>query len=226
MALSKQQSSHREKPKASTNASTRKLRSKLKPVYEHEHLIQEPSGKPGRNEDPLPHPTAPKQDLHPTQSPRNGVRGGILPSNLNHFNHRRHIHSEQADNSYPLRKGYSAADPRRKWGKAKKPAVKPDVVRPYKKTAPMHVQKCFSVSYECCQCNNGMVIKRTAHNPDRAYQCEARRAVGQCGHRWCPKCPVVREEWVEDVLEPGKKGGKRSHDRGPRPKYVMPAATE
>ncbi|KAI4712884.1 hypothetical protein J4E89_001862 [Alternaria sp. Ai002NY15] len=180
----KQQVSHQKKPKASTNASTGKLRSKLKPVYEHNHPMQEPCGEPGRHEDPLPHPTAPKQDLHPTQSPRNGVRGGILPTNLNHINHRRHIHSEKADNSYPLRKGYSAADPRRKWGKAKKPAVKPDVVRQYKNTAPMQLQK------------------------------------------WCPKCPAIQEEWVEDVLEPGKKGGKRSHDRQPRPKYVMPAATE
>ena len=73
-------------------------------------------------------------------------------------------------------------------------------------------------------------IRRTEYNPEREVwgkgRCQGRNENRNCGHRQCAACPVIREEEWEKVLASGKKGGKRSHDRQPRPKYVMPAATQ
>ncbi|KAI4637955.1 hypothetical protein J4E83_000773 [Alternaria metachromatica] len=54
----------------------------------------------------------------------------------------------------------------------------------------------------------GTKIKRTAHNPDRAGRCPNQL----CRHRWCHKCPIIREDSSEKVLEKAKKGKKRLHN--------------
>ena len=54
----------------------------------------------------------------------------------------------------------------------------------------------------------GTEVKRTAHNPDRAGRCPNQI----CRHRWCHKCPIIREHSSEKVLEKPKKGKKRLHN--------------
>jgi hypothetical protein len=154
---------------------------------------------PWRNEDHPSRRSEPASSQLHSSPPCHGRRRGI-PRSLNHREHRR---AERVNNPFPLRHGYSAAGPRRKRGPEKDVPVSPDYVRPSRNTAPTRARCFFSVKYECCWCGDGTSIKRTAHKPDRAGRCDT------CQHRWCPKCPREREEWVDKVLEKGKKGGKR-----------------
>ncbi|KAI4690962.1 uncharacterized protein J4E88_002435 [Alternaria novae-zelandiae] len=231
-------------------------RSKLYTGALHTQPIQNPRDIPGRNEGPLPRSTASNQDLNHTQPPRKGVRGDIpqSPNHRNHRRFQRVDNSNpprRAHRNFPRRPRHV-----RHWKNTAPWRLKKvsnvtyvcchcgngeDVSDTFRDTS-VKVRRHKYEMYEgiremfegyanvpettvvihgiVCDLPAGFYqpaprmiyngIRRTEYNPERE----------------CAACPVIREEEWEKVLAPGKKGGKRSHDRGPRSKYVMPAATE
>jgi len=113
---------------------------------------------------------------------------------------------------YDTREGQLVHHPNYHPGQGSAPKKKPPLplgyARTWKKTPPWRFQWAFRKKYECCVCDNGTPVRRTAHNPDQAGRCSR----GGCHHKRCPKCPVICEEWWEKVLEKAKKGKKRLYN--------------
>jgi hypothetical protein len=141
---------------------------------------------------PLPQPV---KMLKRQEGIHAGIRGDIPERGDEHRNHQ-----QTKANNFALTKrpGYAAGDPRRKSGPGKSHAVQPDVVKPWRNSAPMRtLYSTGGFSFLCCACSGGTQVVGTS--------------ACSCSHTMCNTC---YSGGSDKVVAKGKNGGKRGKGAG------------